>query len=227
MKKGYFLGLAITFSIVVMGAACSHSANVDHSKMDHNSMNHNSMPMNSNMPANANMDHNSMNHSAMKSDPNAAQAPYDLQFIDTMIHHHEGAVEMAEMVLRKSSNAELKNFAQKIVDDQKKEIAQMKEWREKWFAGAARAINMEMAGMADSMKSMDAGMKKMETATGKEFDALFLEMMIPHHEGAVVMAKEALQKSQRAEIKTLADAIIKAQNAEIKQMNDWKAKQKP
>lgn len=216
MKKGYFLGLFLMLAIIAFGAACGNSSNVDHSKMDHNTMDHNSMPMNSNM------DHNSMNHSAMKSDPNAANAPYDLQFIDTMIHHHEGAVEMAEAVVKKSSNEDLKKFAQKIIDDQKKEIAQMKEWREKWFAGAARAINMEMAGMADSMKPMDDGMKKMETATGKEFDTLFLEMMIPHHQGAVTMAKEALQKSQRAEIKTLADAIIKAQEAEIKQMNEWK-----
>ncbi len=224
MKKGYFLGLGLTFALVILSAACNNSANVDHSKMDHNSMDHNSMPMNSNTPSNSNMNHNSMNHSAMKSDTNAAAAPYDLQFIDTMIHHHEGAVEMSEMVLKKSSNEELKKFAQKIIDDQKKEIVQMKEWREKWFAGAARAINMEMAGMKDSMKIMDDQMKKMETATGKEFDALFLEMMIPHHKGAVTMANEALQKSQRAEIKTLAGAIITAQDAEIKQMNDWKVK---
>jgi uncharacterized protein (DUF305 family) len=229
MRNRYFLGLAITLSLVVFGAACGNSSTVDHSKMDHNtmdhnSMNHNSMPVNSNASMNSNMDHNSMNHSMMKSDPNAASAPYDLQFIDTMIHHHEGAVEMASMVVKKSANEELKKFAQKIIDDQKKEIAQMKDWREKWFAGAPRAINMEMAGMADSMKMMGDQMKKMESATGKEFDLLFLEMMIPHHEGAVKMAKEAQQKASRAEIKTLAAGIIKAQEAEIKQMNDWKAK---
>ena len=216
MNKAYFSALSLILALVVSSAACRHSAEVDHSKMDHNSMDHNSMPVN------ANMDHSSMNHSAMKSDPNAASAPYDLQFLDTMIHHHEGAVEMAEMVVKKTQNEELKKFAQKIVDDQKKEIAEMREWREKWFAGAARAINMEMPGMADSMKPMDDGMKKMDAATGKEFDRLFLDMMIPHHDGAVVMSKEALQKSQRAEIKTLANAIIKAQEAEIKQMNEWK-----
>jgi len=45
--------------------------------------------------------------------------------------------------------------------------------------------------------------------------------MIPHHQGAVAMANEALQKSKKDEIKTLANGIIKAQNAEIKQMQDW------
>ena len=53
---------------------------------------------------------------------------------------------------------------------------------------------------------------------------MFLEMLIPHHQGAVTMSKEALQKSEKAEIKTLANAIIKAQESEIKQMKDWKAK---
>ena len=75
--------------------------------------------------------------------------------------------------------------------------------------------------MADSMKDMD--MKRLETASGDAFDLAFIEMMIPHHEGAVLMAKEALQKSQKEEIKTLANAIIKAQEAEIKKMKDWQA----
>lgn len=179
-------------------------------------MNHNS--------ANANLP---MNHSEMKSDSNAASAPYDLQFIDTMSHHHEGAVEMAEIVVKKSSNEDLKKFAQKIIDDQQKEIAQMKDWREKWFAGAPPAKNMEMTGMADSMKMMTGDeMKKMETLTGTQLDLMFVEMMIPHHQGAVIMANEALQKSSKPEIKTLAGSIIKAQEAEIKQMTDWKAKWK-
>jgi uncharacterized protein (DUF305 family) len=46
--------------------------------------------------------------------------------------------------------------------------------------------------------------------------------MIPHHDGAVIMTKEALQKSQRAEIKRLAEAIIRDQQREIKQMKDWR-----
>jgi uncharacterized protein (DUF305 family) len=46
--------------------------------------------------------------------------------------------------------------------------------------------------------------------------------MIPHHEGAVVMAKDALNKSKRPEIKKLAQEILASQNAEIKQMQQWK-----
>ena len=76
-----------------------------------------------------------------------------------------------------------------------------------------------MMGMNDSMKGMD--MKKLGSLTGNDLDLEFIKQMIPHHQGAVVMANEAVQKSQKNEIKTLANGIIKAQNAEIKQMQDW------
>ena len=226
------LTLTIVLSIAAIAfAACDTTTNTNvntranntaavqnsNSSMNMNGMNGNSMAMNSN--------HDMSSMSDMKSSPNAASQPYDLQFIDTMTHHHQGAVEMAEMALKKTTNAELKTFAQKIIDDQKKEIAQMKDWREKWYAGKPPAMNMEMPGMSDSMKMMmDDGMKKMEAASGKDFDLMFLDMMTPHHQGATTMAKEALTKAEHPEIKTLANQIIKAQEAEIKQMADWKAK---
>lgn len=230
MKKVVYLGLVLTAAFAVIGSACTQGGNVNTSSsmnnnmMNHNGMtsgnmaNHNSMTMNSNAAMPDMM-------STMKSDPNAAVAPYDLQFIDTMSAHHQSAVDMAGMALKKSQNAELKTFAQKIIDDQQKEIAQMKAWREKWYAGKAPAKNMEMSGMMDSMKMMGGeGMKKMEAMTGKDFDIHFLDMMTPHHAGAVTMAKEALTKAEHPEIKTLANQIIEAQEAEIKMMADWKAK---
>lgn len=208
-------------------AACGQNATNGNSAMNHGGMNHNSMNSNSmntngmnhnSMPTNSNMP---MNHSNMKSDANAASAPYDLQFIDTMTAHHSGAVEMAKMVDGRTENADLKKFAAQIISDQEKEIGQMKDWREKWFKGAPRAMNMEMPGMSDSMK-MD--MSKLSGAKDKAFDLMFIEMMTPHHAGAVAMGREALTKSEKPEIKTLAGNIVKAQEAEIKMMNEWKAK---
>ncbi|MBA4183229.1 MAG: DUF305 domain-containing protein [Acidobacteria bacterium] len=232
MKKGILVGLALTAALVVFGAACQQTATVNTNNL---TANRNSMPMNSNsmngnlmnhtdMPMNLNQNMSGM--SDMKSSPDAAKQPYDLQFIDTMTHHHQGAVEMAKMALTKSNNEEVKKFAQKIIDDQNKEINQMKDWREKWFAGKPAAMNMEMPGMMDSMKMMMSGdeMKKMEAMNGKDFDVHFLDMMSPHHAGAITMSKAALQKAEHPEIKTLAQNIIKAQETEIKQMAAWKAK---
>ena len=219
------LFLTVTLGLGATGlAACGQTGG------NANSMNHNSMTKNSNSSMNMNgMDHNSMpmnsnmsmDHSAMKSSPNAASQPYDLQFIDTMIAHHKGAVDMAKMVEGKTQNPDIKKFAAQIIADQEKEISQMKDWREKWFAGKPAAINMEMPGMMDSMK-MD--MAKLTNSKDKEFDLAFIDVMTPHHVGAVTMAKEALQKSEKAEIKTLAGQIIKAQEAEIKMMGEWKTK---
>jgi len=166
------------------------------------------------------MDHGGMDHSAMKSSPNAASAPYDLQFIDTMSAHHQGAVDMALPAKTKARHQELKDFAAKIDSDQQREIAQMKEWRSQWYTGKPEAMNMEMPGMMDSMRGMD--MKEMNSATGNSFDLMFIDMMTPHHEGAVVMAREALTKAEHPEIKTLAQQIITAQEREIAQMKKWK-----
>lgn len=222
--KTIFLIVVLTIAAVAF-AACSQTTSNGNSAMNgrgmsngsSNSMSQNSMPMNSNTDTNM----PGMKHDAMQSSPNAAAAPYDLQFIDTMTRHHQGAIEMAEMALKKTSNTELKAFAQKIIDDQKKEIAQMKEWRDKWFAGKPDAMNMEMVGM--KMMSGDE-MKHLQGATGKDFDVDFLDMMTPHHDGAIKMAKEALTKAEHPEIKTMSNQIIKAQEGEIKQMADWKAK---
>ena len=224
MKIGIYVGLVTVFALVIVAVGCQSSSNVNtNSSMNQNMMNRNSVTMNGNtMPMNANMP---MNDSAMKSDPSATSAPYDLQFIDTMSAHHQSAIDMAKMVDGKTQNAELKKFAAQIIADQGKEIAQMKEWREKWYAGKPAAKNMEMSGMMDSMKMMMEGdMKKMEMASGKDFDLMFLDMMTPHHAGAITMAKEALTKADHPEIKTLSNQIIKAQDSEIKMMADWKSK---
>jgi len=226
MNKIYFLPMAILlFSLLAAcqphptpvdstrhAPAANNSTNfnsMNHGATDHNSMNHSAM------------NHETMNHSAMQSAPNAGAQPFDLQFLDTMIAHHQGAVDMAKMVGGKTENAELEKFAEQITADQTKEIAQMKQWRDEWFAGKPSAMNMEMPGMKESMQ-MDMG--KLANATGRDFDAAFVEMMVPHHAGAVVMSRDALNKAEHQEIKTLAGQIIQGQEAEIKLMQNWKTK---
>ena len=214
-------------SLSAAGAACSsqspaandnsHSG-IDHGKMSSNSANQ--ANMNHSGMNHGNMNHENMNHADMKSSPNAAGAPFDLQFLDTMIAHHQGAIEMAKMAESKAERAELKTLSKNIIAAQEKEIAQMKSWREKSFGGKEPAVNMEMSGMSDSMKGMD--MKKLESLSGKAFDVEFIDQMIPHHEGAVVMAEEALRKSQDEQIKNLAKIVIKDQQAEVRQMTEWK-----
>lgn len=218
MKNTQLIILTAALGVLTFVAACNMQKSANSNANAGMNSNMSNMPMNHDL---GNMSHDQMDHSMMKSSPNAADAPYDLQFLDTMIAHHEGAVVMAKGLDGKAQHAELNTLAKNIIGDQEKEIAQMKKWREEWFAGTSPAINMEMAGMNDSMKGMD--MKKLASSTGNDLDLEFIKQMIPHHQGAVIMATEALQKSQKNDIKTLANGIIKAQNAEIKQMQGWQA----
>jgi len=56
-----------------------------------------------------------------------------------------------------------------------------------------------------------------------EYNLRFIDAMIPHHEGAIAMAEEALENSDREEITTLANTIIEAQEEEIAQMQQWRS----
>jgi uncharacterized protein (DUF305 family) len=158
-------------------------------------------------------------HEEMMSSPGAADAPYELQFLDTMIAHHEGAIDMSQLVATRAQHAELKQLAKSIIADQQKEIAQMKEWRRMWFGDHAPAINMEMPGMGESMSEMN--LDKLDELKENAFDLEFLRQMVAHHEGAIRMANHLLTHDTKAELRTVAGNIVNAQEAEIKQMREW------
>ncbi len=153
-----------------------------------------------------NMDHN-MDHS-----PRAdVAAPFDAQFIDGMIVHHQGAIDMAEQVLAQSERPELLTMAEQIISAQQVEIDQMQAWRAAWYPDVAVSVDSTME-MGDMQISEDATLP---------FDQRFLVVMISHHQGALNMATSAFANAAHSEIKTLASAIIAAQEAEIAQMTQW------
>ncbi len=220
-------GILALASLFALGCQSTPTGNMA-ATHDHANMNSNSMPNSDHDMASMPHDMSNMKHdmSNMESAPGAANQPYDLQFIDSMIHHHEGAVMMSKMALEKTENAELKPFLQKIIDDQDREITKMKGWRDMWYSGKPPALNMEMPGMKMGSEKMNTGSheKEMQAMAGKDFDLHFIDMMIPHHEGAIAMAKDALQKAEHAEIKALSNEVIREQEAEIKKMREWKDK---
>ena len=83
-------------------------------------------------------------------------------------------------------------------------------------------VQHDMISIGGNMgSSMDAMIAGLQGKTGNEFDKAFISEMILHHQGAVKMAKLALQNAKHQEIKDLANAIISAQNKEIKDMRAW------
>lgn len=175
------------------------------------------------------MDHGSgMNHDHnMSMDLGPADADYDLRFIDGMTPHHQGAVDMAKEALQKSKRAEIKQLANNIIKAQNQEIEQMKKWRKAWYPKAAdkpMAYNAQMGHMMEmSSEQMKAMMMSTDLgAADADFDKRFLDAMIPHHEGALIMGKDALSKSKRPEIKQMSQDILTSQQKEIDQMNEWR-----
>ncbi|AVH62405.1 DUF305 domain-containing protein [Nostoc sp. 'Peltigera membranacea cyanobiont' N6] len=167
-----------------------------------------------------------MNHS-MGMDLGPADANFDLRFIDAMIPHHQGAVEMAKEAQVKSKRPEIKKLGDNIIKSQNQEITQMKQWRQAWYPKAGdkpMAYNSQMGHTMEMSSDQMKGMMMSQDlgAADAEFDLRFINAMIPHHEGAVKMGQDALSKSKRPEIKKLAQEIVKAQEIEIKEMQQWR-----
>lgn len=146
-------------------------------------------------------------------------APYDQRFIDEMIVHHQGAITSARMMIANSQRPELRDLAQRIIDGQQRQIAQMRSWRAQWYGGAD-APTTGMEAMGAMMQGMMGGMMG-----GADQDRMFLRMMIPHHQLAIDMAEDALKRAEHLEIKNLARQIVADQSAEITEMEgylrDW------
>lgn len=166
----------------------------------------------------------------------ATSAPFDQQFIDMMVPHHQGAVEMAKIAQQRAQKPEIKAMAADIVGSQTSEIEKMKGWRKSWF-GSDQTPPMTsmplvegmpsggMAGMnhaaGDKTMDMSADVDKLRKAP-EPFDRAFIDAMIPHHQSAIEAAKAAESRAQKPEIKQLAKEIIAAQQKEIDQMTGWR-----
>lgn len=143
--------------------------------------------------------------------------PFDLRFLDQMVPHHQMAVHSAQMMIANSERPELRDLAQRIISAQQTEIDQMSQWRAAWFPDAAPASSMTMMGGQGGMMGGQGGMMGDQA----QMDRLFLDMMIPHHEAAISMARQALDESERPEMRGLAEAIISSQTAEIDEMRGY------
>lgn len=142
----------------------------------------------------------------------------DVAFATNMIPHHQQAVEMSTMVPDRSTNAELIALAQQISAAQQPEIDVMKVFLVQWNENPETSSGHgghgnTMTGMVDA-----ATMTKLQSLNGAEFDKLWLESMISHHQGAIEMAKAELANGDNVDAKSLAQNIVTTQEAEIGQM---------
>ena len=141
----------------------------------------------------------------------------DVMFVQMMIPHHEGAIEMSDLLLTKSGiDPEVIDLAEQIKAAQGPEIEQMEAWLDDW--GVPRVDPMDGMDHGGMNGMTDEDRQALEDASGPEAAELFLRQMIEHHEGAIDMAEDVLDDGEHSGVRELAESIIESQSAEIELM---------
>lgn len=150
----------------------------------------------------------------------AAATETDGAFVTEMAPHHESAVEMAQIALERAQHPEIEELATSIISTQEEEIGQLSSIHERLYGEPLEEGDHGTLGLPAEEMGMTMESSSLETA--EPFDRAFIDMMVPHHQGAILMARIELEEGEDDEAKELANAIIEAQTDEIEQMNSWR-----
>ncbi|WP_040336873.1 DUF305 domain-containing protein [Candidatus Blastococcus massiliensis] len=145
----------------------------------------------------------------------------DVAFVQGMLPHHEGALRMAQLADGRAYDPRVIDLANRIEAAQGPEIETMTGWLEEWGEPLPEE---DMGGMDHGSGGMDMegmteeDMTALDSTSGAEFDRMFLEMMIPHHQGAVDMAETEIADGSNPDAVDMAREIVESQTAEIEEM---------
>jgi uncharacterized protein (DUF305 family) len=155
-----------------------------------------------------------MDHEGHSSEASGDLSSDEIMFLQMMIPHHQQAIDISDLALTKSADAELLALAKSIRDEQAAEIVTMKAWLD--AAGAdldpGHSMGHGMGGMLG-----DSELAALKAATGKSFDLLWLKGMTGHHDGAIDMAA-MIENAKNPEIKSFGQAIVSSQSEQNKAM---------
>jgi len=191
---------------------------------EHHQHHHPAAPGASPAPSAPAVDHSA--HSAHGHDVGPAGSTFDLRWLDGMVQHHTGALRMSEFVFDIGVPG-VGALAKEIWRDQAQEIKAMGQWRKAWYPEApVYPVVLKTGGdpnaMADLIRMSPAqieAMRMMESTPSRDNRVIwFLEGMLHHHGGALIMAHDALNKTNNPTLLRLARGIIVAQRREIIQL---------
>jgi len=149
----------------------------------------------------------------------------DAGFARDMSLHHEQAVVMAGLVYDRSDDPAIRTLAYDILTTQQGQIGIMSGWLDAWGL-AWTSSGPRMAWMGMPTEGLMPGMATAEqlaalrAAGGEAADVLFLQLMIPHHQGGVAMAAAAAENADQPMVRTMAASIVEAQQLEIDYMRE-------
>jgi uncharacterized protein (DUF305 family) len=155
----------------------------------------------------------------------------DKAFVREMVPHHQMAVEMADMAKMDATHKAVRSLASQIIKAQNTEISALK--------GIAKRLGVKVESMPANGHMTDQMMRDLDTLGvsmddsgmmmdmtalhgAKPFDRKFIDMMIPHHQGAIRMARAELAKGKDSALRKIASGIVADQAKEIRQMNSWR-----
>jgi uncharacterized protein (DUF305 family) len=150
----------------------------------------------------------------------------DRAFAADMVGHHKAAVDMAEMADTRAGHREIRVLAANIKRTQNAEIDELRRLQAEVGAhsggehGSGDHGGMSALGLTAEQMGMDHDLMAMRHA--RPFDRDFIDAMIPHHQGAIRMAKVQLAKGSSSELRELAQRVIDAQTKEIDDMRQWR-----
>ena len=147
----------------------------------------------------------------------------DVAFAQRMVPHHEQAVVMARMTTGRVHDPAVDRLARDIEAAQAPEIKQMKGWLTSWGKDVSGSTMMgdgdgsSTGMMGNHVPGMMGGnrMGMLRQMHGRDWDDMFLTMMIAHHRGAIAMAKQELDHGRFPDALALARQIITSQQQEI------------
>ncbi|HMO77902.1 MAG TPA: DUF305 domain-containing protein [Candidatus Paceibacterota bacterium] len=171
----------------------------------------------------------------LSNSPNEAE----IGFAQDMSVHHQQAIEMSFLVRERTDRQDIRGFAFDIINTQANQRGMMLGWLDLWEKPLT-TTKKPMMWMADSMSSMNhsqmndsftsgaympgmatkAEVDQLVTLEDKAAEKLFLELMIRHHQGGVMMAEGVIERSDNETVTRLAQTMVNGQQAEIDYMNE-------
>lgn len=140
---------------------------------------------------------------------------FEQHFLTKTPHHHQQAIEMAQLCEQKAAKTDVKGFCTKLLSAQQQEKEQMDSWRQAWYQGQGSVPPAEMQRMDAKHKKH---MSELSATNSENFDHAFIMAMTEHHRDGMPEMKACQGRAVHTELKQLCSKMSKDQQDDIKQM---------
>lgn len=150
----------------------------------------------------------------------------DIGFLQDMRYHHEQAVTISMIYLtRPDISPDLRTIAREIVVGQELEIGRMVQLLRDYGKSEINETDVAMAWMGDPLPldqmpglATDSDLATLAAASGADADAVFVRLMVAHHQGGIHMAQHASEFAGTSEVRKMAASMVTGQQQEIEEM---------